>query len=252
MIGPLETVGLMGAAFLAGFIDSIAGGGGLIMVPSLLLSGLPPQFALGTNKMVSTIGTSVAVFNFARKKKVMIRLVAIGLGFTFSGAWLGSQLVLLINPAILAKVLIGLLPIGMITVFIRKKSGMMKDTLTTHDQWIKVPLICFLLGVYDGFFGPGAGSFLALSFFMLLHLGLVEATANAKVFNFLSNIAALIVFSIHGKVLVLLGLPLAAAGMSGNYLGSHLALKNGEPIIRKCLIIVMGLLFVTLIYKFVV
>ncbi len=250
MIEPAFYAGLVVLACVAGFIDSIAGGGGLIMMPAMLLSGLPAQIALGTNKMVSTIGTSVSVFNFARKGKVMPKLVLAGIVFTFLGGWVGTKLILLVDPAHLGKVLIALLPIGMLTIFIKKKTQFSKDVLTKHDYFVKIPLICFGLGMYDGFFGPGAGSFLALSFFIFLHLGLVEATANAKVFNFFSNLAALIVFFLHKKVWVMLGLPLAFSGMAGNYMGSHLALKNGEAVIRKVLILVMFLLFFTLIWKF--
>lgn len=252
VVSSLAFVGLLGAAFSAGFVDSIAGGGGLIMLPALLLSGLPPKLALGTNKLNSTLGTSMAVWNFYRKGKLMFPLILVGMGFMISGGVLGSRLALSLNEAILAKVIIAMLPIGIIATMMRKKTVIHKNHLTPHDKWLKIPLICLVIGTYDGFFGPGAGSFLAIAFYFFLHLNLIEATANAKVFNLLSNFGALVSFILGGKVIYALGLPLAGMGMLGNYVGSHMVMKKGDGIIKLCLIGVLVLLLTTLIVKYII
>ena len=114
-------LGLLGAAFSAGFVDSIAGGGGLIMLPALLLAGVAPHMALGTNKLNSSLGTSVAVWNFFRKGKLMFPLILIGMGFMLAGGWMGSQLAMQLSDEALAKVLIALLPIGIIATLVRRR-----------------------------------------------------------------------------------------------------------------------------------
>jgi len=245
-------IGLLGVTFAAGLIDSIAGGGGLLMVPALLLAGIPPHLALGTNKLASVFGTGVAAWNYFRKGKVLLPLIAIGIGFTLIGGWAGSRLALSLNSDVMAKVIVFMLPIGMLALFLRKKHTTELTELRQKDKWLKVPAICLTLGLYDGFFGPGVGSFLALSFYMLLNLSLVRSTANSKVFNLASNFGALIGFIIGGKVSFALGLPLATMSIAGNYVGSHLAIKNGDALIKKCLIGVLGLLMLTLILKYLV
>ncbi len=249
IVTPLAMAGLLGVSFVAGFVDSIAGGGGLLMVPSLMLSGLSPHWVLGTNKLNSTLGTSIAVWNFYRNGKILAPLVGAGIAFTLFGGWVGARLALSLDSAVLAKVLIFMLPIGMAAVFLRKKGSGPSPAFSLKTHWWKIVLICLSLGIYDGFFGPGAGSFLALLFYGLLHLGLVESTANAKVFNLVSNLGALIGFMIGGKVLYTLGIPLATMGMAGNYIGSRMAIRSGDSLIKKCLFGVLLLLLATLILK---
>lgn len=236
--------------FIAGFIDSIAGGGGLIILPAFLIAGIPPQWALGTNKFQATLGTSIATINFIHKKKVSIKVVLSGLLFAFGGAYGGSRLILMMNPDIVGKIIIFMLPLGMLATLMPKKLTVSHESLSNIDLFIKIPLICLIIGFYDGFFGPGTGSFLTLSFYIFLKLNLIEATANAKVFNFLSNLGALIAFIFSGKVLFLLAIPMALANMAGNYFGSHLVLKKGDRVIKTFLIIVLLLLTGTLIWKY--
>ena len=251
MIFSLSILSLLSAvAFSAGFIDSIAGGGGLLMVPALLMAGLPPQLALGTNKFSSTLGTSMAVANFIHRKKVVFKIVGIGLFFTLLGGFLGGKAILALDPSTVGKVIVGLLPVGIAAVLVPKKNSVSKPPAQGRELWVIVPLICLILGFYDGFFGPGAGSFLALGFHFLLRLDLVQSTANAKVFNFLSNLSALTAFLMAGKVIFSIGLPMAVCAMGGNYIGSHLAIKKGDRFIRFCLIGVLFLLLISLAAKY--
>lgn len=249
-ISALTIVALSFVAFLAGFIDSVAGGGGLLMVPAYLLAGLPPHVTLGTNKFVSSFGTSMAVYNFVRKGKTSLKIILCGVLFVLCGAFIGSKTVLLVNQDLLGKMIVFLLPVGVVATLYPKKKLAHAHNLVKTDFYLKIPLIGLIVGFYDGFFGPGTGSFLALSFYVFLRLNLIEATANAKVFNLISNLGALTAFVIGGKVFYALGIPLAIASMLGNYTGSHLAIKKGEKFIKLFLVIVLAILFVTLVWKF--
>lgn len=246
----LTVTALAGISFTAGFIDSIAGGGGLLTLPSFLIAGLPPHYALGTNKFVSTTGTSVAVFNYIRSGKVSFRIIGAGILFILCGSFIGSKMILHFDQAIAGKIIIFLLPVGVTATLIPKRNGSGRNETGWKRLFLLIPVICFAIGFYDGFFGPGTGAFLALSLHLFLKLDLIEATANAKVFNLLSNIGGLAGFILGGTVLFKVGIPLAAANMLGNWFGSHLAIRKGEGVIRFFLTLVLVILFATLIWKF--
>jgi len=237
-------------SFIAGLIDSIAGGGGLLMIPSYILLGIPPHSTLGTNKFAATLGTSVAVFNFMRKGKVSFTIILSGISFALFGAFIGSKVILFIDENMVGKLIAFLLPFGIFFTLMPKKGDIKSIKLKRIDLLFKIPLICLVVGFYDGLFGPGTGAFLALSFNLLLKINLIEATANAKVVNFVSNFGALIAFLMKGEVIFILGIPLAISSMVGNYFGSQLAIKNGEKFIRIFLIIVMIILVITLFAKY--
>lgn len=251
MISTEIIIGLTAIAGLAGTIDAIAGGGGLIQIPALLLTGLPPQIVLGTNKCISTLGTSIAAFSFWKKKKLFLPVIFHGIIFSLLGSFLGSKLVLLVPQEILGKVMIGLLPLGMITLFLKKPKTTTHTTLSAKEKWVKIPLICISLGLYDGFFGPGTGTFLIMGFYILCQRELLESTANAKIFNLASNVGALAIFLLHKKVAFGVAIPMGIAAMGGNYLGTHLAITKGHSFIRNCVVAVMVILTLTLIIKFI-
>lgn len=241
---------LCGMSFLAGFVDSIAGGGGLLLLPSFLLAGLPPQSALGTNKFSAMFGTATALVNFALQKKVLWKIAAIGLPFTMIGAVSGTKLVLFCDQATTAKIILFLLPVTAMLTFLPKKR--LKTSLaefSTANLYLHVPVMCGIIGFYDGFFGPGTGTFLIFGFYLFLGLHLIQASAIAKVFNLASNVSSFATFALAGKVLYPLGLPIALANMLGGYLGSHLAIRRGQRLIQSLLLAVFFLLFVTVIFK---
>ena len=244
------TLLLSGVSFLAGFIDSIAGGGGLILLPALLLAGIPPQIALGTNKFGSTFGTGVALANFIRNKKVIWGIALVGVLFTLTGSFLGTKTILLFSNRVVGKIIVILLPLAVLGTVAPRKGRTLNGVLTKWDLCLKVPLICFTMGFYDGFFGPGTGSFLIILFYVLIGLNLVQASATAKVFNFISNIVALTVFFGKGKVLLWLGVPLAIANIIGNYFGSMLAIKKGSQVVRAFLVVSLTILFISLVGKY--
>lgn len=237
-------------SFLAGFVDSIAGGGGLLLLPPLLLAGIPPQLCLGTNKFASMLGTSTALFNFVRNGKVIWKIAAFGLLFSLTGSVAGTKTILLFDQKIIAKIIIMLLPLAALTTFIPKKQ--LKTSVNEFSQkelYVYVPVFCFAIGFYDGFFGPGTGTFLIFGFYMFLGLHLIQASAVSKVFNLASNVGSFITFASAGKVLYSVGIPIALANILGGYLGSMLAITKGQKMIKIFMLIVFLLLFITLIIR---
>lgn len=243
---------LSAVSFLAGFVDSIAGGGGLILLPAVLLAGIPPQNALGTNKFGSTFGTGVALINFVRNNKVIWRIATVGVLFTLTGSFLGTKTILLFSNQVVGKIILILMPLAVFGALLPRKERVLSETFSKWDLYLKVPLICFSIGFYDGFFGPGTGSFLIIAFYVMVGLNLVQASATAKVFNFISNIGALSLFLIKGKVLFWLGVPLAIANVIGNYLGSMLAIKKGAQLVKVFLMISLTVLFISLVWKYLI
>lgn len=238
------------ASFVAGFIDSIAGGGGLISLPALLLSGMPPHSAIGTSKFVSTLGTGLAMLNFARSNLILWKVAAYGIIFALIGSYCGSVLTLIVSSDILTKVILFLLPVAMLATLLPLNANIAQNSLTGSKFYIVLPIVCFTIGIYDGFFGPGTGSFFILALHWILGLGLIQASATSKVFNFVTNICSAIVFLWNGKVIFMFALPMSVANMLGNWLGSRMAIKGGPAIVRKFLVVSMSLLLVSLIYQY--
>ncbi|CAM3606927.1 hypothetical protein VA7868_03525 [Vibrio aerogenes CECT 7868] len=245
-------IALMVSAFAAGFMDAVAGGGGLILVPSFILAGLPPQLALGQEKMVSTLGTIAAIRNFVRNKKVVWAAVATGIPAGLIGAYVGAKAILYFDPDMIGKIILMMLPFGILLSFIPKK-----NRNETHGTPINrsvilfgVPAAVFVIGFYDGFFGPGTGSFLILALHYLLRFDLVSSSATSKMFNFSSNIGALIAFVLAGHVLYGLAIPLVVMNLLGNHVGSTSAMKYGAKLIQRTISVSLSLLMLSLGYKF--
>ena len=227
--------------FIAGLIDSIAGGGGLLRLPAVLIAGFSPQQALGTNKFVGAIGTGAAMLNFARKGLILWKLAFIGIPCALLGSAAGSKCILAFDPQTAGNILIALLP---------RRSKSCKDSFTSKDVYLLTPLICFSVGFYDGFFGPGAGSFFIIAFNVCLRMNLIQASALTKVFNLSSNLGSLFVFLYHGDVLFLYAIPMTVADVLGNLAGSQLAIRTGPTIVRRFLLLSLVILFVSLIWKY--
>lgn len=237
-------------SFLAGFIDSVAGGGGLVLIPSLLLAGIPPQTALGTNKFAAIFGTSTALANFMKHGKVIWKIAGFGLVFSVIGSVIGTKSILYFDEKTTAKIIILLLPITAIITFLPKRQLKTSlSDLSKKDLYLFTPLLCFMVGFYDGFFGPGTGTFLIFGFYIFLGLHLINASAISKVFNLASNLGSFVTFAFADRVLYGIGIPIAISNLVGGYLGSLLAIKKGQQFIKVFLLIVFGILFVTLIHK---
>ena len=238
--------------FTSGFVDSIAGGGGLISVPAFLLTGIPPELALGTNKMASCIGTTSSLATYAKSGYVIWRMALAGIPAALLGGFIGSKTVLLFSSAEIGKIVVFLLPLGILATLMPKKESAQAKELTDKAIYLYSPVICFALGFYDGFFGPGTGSFFIIFFNLLLGMGLLYASATAKIFNLTTGIGSFIAFALNGKVLYALGIPLALANIAGNIIGSRLAIQIGALFIRKMLILSLTILLASLAWKFII
>ena len=232
-------------ALLAGAVDAIAGGGGLITLPALLAAGLPPHLALGTNKGQSVWGSGAALVAFWRAGKVDRARAwwtfLLGLG----GSLAGAQLVLLVAPQTLRPVVIGMLIGAAVLLMVKKPQR--DDDLPHGRPWV-VAALALGIGVYDGFFGPGTGTFLIVGFVALCGMSMVRATANAKVVNFASNLAALAAFAHAGTVMWRVALPMAAGQFIGGIVGARLAVKGGARLIRIMVLVVSSALVAKLAY----
>jgi uncharacterized membrane protein YfcA len=236
--------------FLAGFIDSIAGGGGLISLPAYLLAGLPMHFALGTNKLSSTMGAVTASIRYYRNRFVDIFLCIPSIAAALIGSTLGSSLSLIVNESWLQKLLLVVLPVTAFFVFKNKHFNDEVTPLPRRRTLVFSIIISLVIGTYDGFFGPGTGTFLILLYTGIVKLTPRTASGNAKFVNTASNIAALVVFLANGRTLLPLGLCAGAFNIIGSYLGSGLAIKKGSKLIRFFLLAALALLFVKVGYDF--
>jgi uncharacterized protein len=227
---------LTGAAFVAGLVDSIAGGGGLIALPSLLLAGLDPVAALATNKLQGTFGTASATYTFW-KKGLLKPWEHIG---EIISVLIGSALGVLAVKYVSTETLKFAMPAVLVAVALYFAFAPNLSNIRTAPK-ITVGMFSFLIapviGFYDGIFGPGTGSFFMLALVALLGLGIVEATGRTKLLNFTSNIAALVMFAIGGKIIWMVGLPMGLAQFAGAQIGARLAIANGAKIIRPLLVV---------------
>ena len=235
-------------AMLAGFIDSIAGGGGLLTVPALLAVGLPPASALATNKLQSTGGSFSASLYFIRERMVDLKQQKFAITCAFIGSALGTLSVMHIQADFL-KLLLPILTISVGLYFL------LSPTIGENDRKSRLTIIQFALlpalaiGFYDGFFGPGAGSFYAVAYITLAGFNLTKATAHTKVLNFTSNLAGLIFFIVGGEVVWSIGLVMLVGQFIGARLGAKMVIAKGRKLIRPMLITVSTIMSIKLIYE---
>ena len=235
---------------LAGFIDSIAGGGGLISLPAYLMTGLPSQFAAGSNKFSASIGTSAAIIRFARSGKIRWSQALVGMGGALIGSIAGTSFAIWLPEHLLKFAIVGALPFVAAFLFFKGVPQNTTDDASASSLKKNIAISFFIglvFGAYDGLIGPGTGTFVILASIALLHIDMVTASANAKVINFASNFSSMIVFALHGNVVLKLALPAAICTIIGNCLGVKYCLKYGSRGIRKILFIVLALLFTKLI-----
>ncbi|WP_114559315.1 sulfite exporter TauE/SafE family protein [Desertihabitans aurantiacus] len=241
---------LVGVAFLAGWVDAVVGGGGLIQLPALLLA-LPSDTSVpeisGTNKVSSVAGTAVATLTYLRKVRPDWAVVVPLVVAAFAGSALGAQLVrLLPRDAFTPIVLVALVAVGVYTVR-RPQLGLEHDV--RHSGFASVWRSAAIgggVGVYDGFLGPGTGSFFVILVVAVLGYGFLQATAKAKLANLTTNLAAIGVLAWHGQVLWLLGVLMAAANLTGAFIGARMALRHGSGFVRRVFLVVVGAMILRL------
>ena len=236
--------------FLAGFVDSIAGGGGLISLPSYLIAGIPAHMALGTNKLCSAMGTTIATLRFAKNGYIKLKLGLSCAALALVGSSLGANLSLLISEKVISGMMIVILPIVAFYVFKNKKMGDDSEagTIPERKAFLIALLAAFGVGAYDGFYGPGTGTFLILILTVAAKYDMKTAAGTTKAINLASNVAAMVTFIINGKVIYPLGLTAGLFCIAGNYIGSGMVLANGQKIVRPVVLIVLAILFVKVIF----
>jgi len=233
------------AAFLASLIDSIAGGGGLLTTPAMLLVGISPLNTLATNKFQSCFGTFTSTYNYYKNGLLTEPKRFLYFFLSFGGSMIGTYLVSRISNELLESII----PILLISaaVFFILNRGPSTSNKSSSLLFI-FNVIVILVGFYDGFFGPGTGSFFVLAFVIIKGISIMEATAITKLLNFASNFAAFLIFALKGYVIWELGLIMAVAQIGGANLGSRFAISNGEKVVRPVLVIVSVLLSIRILF----
>jgi uncharacterized membrane protein YfcA len=234
------------AAFFAGMVDAVVGGGGLIQIPVLLSAfpqtGIPTLF--GTNKVSSIAGTGASLWRYARAVRIPWRLMLPATAAALLGAWLGAAVVAWIPREAMRPLVVVMMLAVAIYTFLRKNLGQEETHEARPGDLWRGALFGLVIGFYDGFFGPGTGSFLIFGFVRVFGMDFIRASASAKVVNFATNISAIGFFASHGPILWAVGLSMAACNLAGAYVGTHLALKHGAGFIRKAFLGVVTVLIV--------
>ena len=230
--------------FLAGLIDAIGGGGGLISLPAYLIAGLPPHAAVATNKLSSTCGTTLATLRFIKNGLVNLKLAIPSVIAAIIGSSIGANLSLLVDESIMLYVMVAILPICAFLVLNEKlfHDGGSDIIILNRKTYLTATISALVIGLYDGFYGPGTGTFLIIAFTIFAKLSIKTANGQAKIINLTSNITSLIIFLLNGEVILTVGLAAAACNMIGGYIGAGLVMKNGAKIVKPSIILVLILL----------
>lgn len=239
--------------FLAGLVDAIAGGGGLISLPAYIIAGVPAHVALGTNKLASSMGTTISTARYLKngylKGKQMLPIAVCASIASLIGSVIGSSLSLLVSEQVIKNMMIIVLPVVAFYVLQNKNFGEKTEQkeLSSKATFMIAVLAGFAIGGYDGFYGPGTGTFLILVLTGAARMGVKKASALTKVINLSSNVAALINFVINGAVLYPLGLAAGVFCIAGHYIGSGLVVHNGQKIVRPVVLLVLAILFIKIL-----
>jgi len=247
MLDPLLLLALMAVGMLAGFVDAIAGGGGMIALPALLSAGLPPVAALATNKMQSNVGTAMAAATYWRRGFVNLPSLVPAIALTFAGSFLGAITVSRIDTSLLnIAVPVALIAIALYFLFAPKLSDADKASRLPFAPL--VPAMGFLIGFYDGVFGPGTGSFFTIGFVLLFGLGVTRATGSTKALNVTSNLAALAIFIPQEQVIWSAAIAMALGQLIGGYFGAHTGIRYGARVIRPLVVVVSIAMAIKLLF----
>lgn len=236
--------------FLGGLVDAIAGGGGLITLPGYLIAGVPAHVALGTNKLSSAMGMCISTVRLYRGGFIDMRLAGVPVAAAFIGSLAGAQAALLVPESVFQLILIFCLPI--VALFIMRKKALLNvnEEMRITRRWLLLGICAFVCGTYDGFYGPGAGTFMLLAFSSIAKLGVRDASGQMKIVNFSSGLAALATFAAAGEVDWVLGLAAGVFGITGHYIGAGLVMKNGSRVVRPIIFVVLTILFAKTAYDY--
>nr|WP_217368654.1 MULTISPECIES: TSUP family transporter [unclassified Brevibacillus] len=249
----LSTIVLLAVfGFIAAFIDSTVGGGGLISLPALLGLGMPPYLALGTNKLAGTISSATSSYTFIKNGKFDKKLMLILFPVSLIGAYFGAKTVLFVPQEFLKILVVIMMALIFVYTLFNKRFGQDSNYkgLTKFTLGIGIPFT-FLIGFYDGFFGPGTGSFFVFLMVLLFGYDFVIAAGNGRILNLASNISALFVFTMEGKVVFMTGLIMGIAMLLGANLGAKMAIKTGVRYVRPLFLVVSITLIVKMVYELI-
>lgn len=240
--------------FLAGLIDAISGGGGIIALPSYIMTGMPLSFAYGCNKFQSCIGTSAALYRYAKSGYVDIKAALISAIPAIAGSFISTRIMLLLDDSVKSAIIIVAMIFIITLTLITNKVSVGEDGEVTHiGITVKNSLLLlgigFFLGLYDGFFGPGGGTIALMLFSIFFKYDFRTASGNGKVIIVVSNLIALVNYIIEGSILYEIAIPATIANIAGCYLGASLAVKNGKKLVKKFLFAVVIILIVQAILK---
>ncbi len=236
--------------FSAGFVDAIGGGGGLLSVPGFLLTGLPIHTVFGTNKFAASIGTGTSFLQFLKHNKMHLNLLKYLAPMSFLGAISGVSFLQFINPSFLKAIIPFLiLIVGSYTLFNKSLGNESKYKHPNKNILIKGMIFTFIIGFYDGFFGPGTGSFFILMLIKTFDVDFVEAAGNTKMLNLISNVASLIIFIFKGQVFFPLAILGSLFNLTGAFLGSHFAIKKGTTFIKPVFISISFIVAFKMLYE---
>ena len=251
---PVTYLIVLPLVLLGGFVDSVAGGGGLITMPAYLMAGIPAHLAMGTNKIVNGTGLIASTVKYFRNGKILLRPAVTAAVCALIGSAVGTELAALISEKALETIMLVALPCVAIFLSVKKDFG--KDipaeerpVYTPRQELMRSALVGLVFGCYDGLIGPGTGTFMILGFTALLSLDLITAGGCAKAGNLASCAASAAVWVLHGQVLWALALPALLCSLLGNYLGARYAIHGSSKKIRNVMFVVLGLLFVKMLYE---
>ena len=237
------------AVFVAGIVDAIAGGGGLITLPSYMLVGLPPHLAIGTNKLSSCMGTSMATIRFALEGYINFKLAVFAVVCALAGSYTGANISLIISNQTFKILMLFILPITAWFVLRSKNFDVEREPYSYRKTCILCCIIAFVVGVYDGFYGPGTGTFLILLLTSVAHLTLKEANGLTKAINMTTNVTSLAVFLYNGTVLIPLGILAGLCNMAGNWIGVTSFDKKGGAVVKPVMLLVLAVFMVRTIME---
>lgn len=239
--------------FFASFVDAIAGGGGLISLPAYFITGMPAHMAIASNKFSAAVGTAISTARFIKSGNLHMKTALQTAAIALVGSVLGAKLALVTSDYYLRIAMMVLLPCVAIFVLLNRQ----QDDESRFEQLSKIRIFCgmvgagLLIGMYDGFFGPGTGTFLILAFTSVMGFDLKRACGNTKIVNLTTNVSALIVFMLAGQVYYEVAVPAMFFSILGNWVGSGLAIKKGAKFVRPVMVFVLCLLLVKIVYDFV-
>lgn len=234
---------------IAGFVDAVAGGGGLISLPAYMIAGLPPINAIGSNKLSSAMGTTLATYRYAKAGYVRWKRALPSVAFALVGSALGARVALLIPSRLFTYLMLVILPLTLLYIL---RSSVMSRELEPYNPGRTVAVGCavaLVVGAYDGFYGPGTGTFIILLLTGLAHVKLEEANGQAKVINLSTNLASLAVYLISGKVIFALALVAGVFGIAGNYIGTRFFSQGGAKAAKPIMVLVIVVFFCKVLYE---